>query len=65
LASWKGKHFETAGIITKKLLTQITHAQLSHDTILNVNVPDVPLADIQGFQTTRKCTQSLGVASTL
>jgi 5'-nucleotidase len=53
LASWKGKHFETAGIITKKLLTQITHAQLSHDTILNVNVPDVPLADIQGFQTTR------------
>jgi 5'-nucleotidase len=26
---------------------------LSHDTILNVNVPDVPLADIQGFQTTR------------
>ena len=53
LASWEGKHFETAGIIAKKLLTQITHAQLSHDTILNVNVPDVPLADIQGFQTTR------------
>jgi 5'-nucleotidase len=53
LASWQGKHFETAGIIAKKLLTQITHAQLSHDTILNVNVPDVPLADIQGFQTTR------------
>ncbi|VVM19449.1 5-nucleotidase SurE (EC [uncultured Gammaproteobacteria bacterium] len=26
---------------------------MSHDTILNVNVPDVPLADIQGFQTTR------------
>jgi 5'-nucleotidase len=23
------------------------------DTILNVNVPDVPLTDIQGFQTTR------------
>lgn len=53
LASWQGKHFETAGIIAKKLLIQITHAQLSHDTILNVNVPDVPLADIQGFQTTR------------
>ncbi len=53
LASWKGKHFETAAVVAKKLLTQITHAQLSHDTILNVNVPDVALADIQGFQTTR------------
>ncbi len=53
LASWEGKHFTTAGIIAKKLLTQINHAQLSHDTILNVNVPDVALAEIQGFQTTR------------
>jgi len=53
LASWEGKHFETAGIIANQLIGQITHAQLSHDTILNVNVPDVPLKDIQGFQTTR------------
>ena len=52
-ASWEGMNFETAGIIAKKLIGQITHAQLSHDTILNVNVPDVPLKDIQGFQTTR------------
>jgi 5'-nucleotidase len=53
LASWEGKHFETAGVIANQLIGQITHAQLSHDTILNVNVPDVPLKDIQGFQTTR------------
>lgn len=53
LASYKGKYFETAGLIAKKILAQITHAQLSHDTILNVNVPDVTLTDIQGFQTTR------------
>ena len=53
LASWEGENFETAGIIARKLISQITHAQLSHDTILNVNVPDVPLKDIQGFQTTR------------
>ena len=46
-------HFETAGIIAKQLINQISHAQLSHDTVLNVNVPDVVLADIQGFQTTR------------
>ncbi|MEO1939211.1 5'/3'-nucleotidase SurE [Candidatus Thioglobus sp.] len=53
LASWEGKYFETAGAIAKKLINQISHAQLSHDTILNVNVPDVLLEDIQGFQTTR------------
>jgi len=53
LASWECKYFETAGVIVKKLINQISHAQLSHDTILNVNVPDVPLEDIHGFQTTR------------
>jgi 5'-nucleotidase len=29
------------------------HAQLSHDTVLNVNVPDVAIEQIKGFQTTR------------
>lgn len=53
LASWQGKHFPVAGAIALKLVNQIKHAQLSADTILNVNVPDVALADIQGFQTTR------------
>ncbi|ABL02623.1 5'-nucleotidase / 3'-nucleotidase [Candidatus Ruthia magnifica str. Cm (Calyptogena magnifica)] len=53
LASWKGQHFETAGIIAKQLINQISHTQLSHDTVLNVNVPDVSLNYIKGFQTTR------------
>ena len=53
LASWEGKHFETAASIALKLVSQIAHTQLSHDTILNVNVPDIPLADVIGFQTTR------------
>lgn len=53
LASWEGKHFETAAQVATKLINQIQHAQLSNDTVLNVNVPDVPLKDIQGFQTTR------------
>jgi 5'-nucleotidase len=53
LASWEGQHFETAGVIAKQLINQISHAQLSHDTVLNVNVPDVALNDIKGFQTTR------------
>ncbi len=53
LASWDGRHFATAGVIAKRLICQIMHAQLSHDTVLNVNVPDIPLDAIKGFQTTR------------
>ncbi|KAA0455920.1 MAG: 5'/3'-nucleotidase SurE, partial [Candidatus Thioglobus sp.] len=53
LASWQGKHFDSAGIIAQKLVAQIQQANLSHDTILNVNVPDVPIEQIRGLQTTR------------
>jgi 5'-nucleotidase len=53
LASWNGNNYKTAGAIARQLISQITHAQLSHDTVLNVNVPDVSIDDIKGFQTTR------------
>ena len=53
LASWDGKYFETAGAIAKQLVAQIEKSPLSHNTIINVNVPDVPLSEVKGFQTTR------------
>ena len=53
LASFEGKYFETAGAIAKQLVAQIEKAPLSHNTIINVNVPDVPLDGIKGFRTTR------------
>ena len=53
LASWDGSNFKTAGKIAQKVVNIIHTSQLSHDTVLNVNVPDVPYEDIQGFQTTR------------
>ena len=53
LASWEGKHFDSAGRIAQQVINKIHTSQLSHDTVLNVNVPDVPYEDIQGFQTTR------------
>ncbi len=53
LASWEGNNFESAGRIAQQVINQIHISQLSHDTVLNVNVPDVPYEDIQGFQTTR------------
>ena len=53
LASWEGNHFETAGEIAKILVTQIGKSELSHNTIINVNVPDIPLSEIKGIKSTR------------
>ena len=53
LASWDGNNFETAGKVAKQVVDAIHTSQLSHDTVLNVNVPDINYKDIKGFQTTR------------
>ena len=53
LASWQCKHFETAAIIALRLVEKIEKAPLSHNTIINVNVPDVPIGDIKGIKSTR------------
>jgi len=48
-----GQHFETAAEIAVRLVRRLTHEPLPADTILNVNVPDVPMAAIAGFEATR------------
>jgi 5'-nucleotidase len=53
LASWEGNHFDTAGEIAKRLVAQIYKSALSHNTIINVNVPDIPLKEIKGIKGTR------------
>ena len=53
LASFKCEYFETAGAIAKQLVAQIDKAPLSYNTIMNVNVPDVPLSNIKGIKSTR------------
>jgi len=53
LASWECKHFDTAAIIAKRLVEKIEKAPLSHNTIINVNVPDVPIEKIKGIKSTR------------
>ena len=53
LASFECEHFETAGAIAKQLVAQIDKAPLSYNTIMNVNVPDVPLSKIKGIKSTR------------
>ncbi len=51
--SFQAEHFSTAAIVTRNIVQQLINKPLPKDTILNVNVPDVPLADIRGVQTTR------------
>ena len=53
LASWECNHFDTAGKIAKILVKQIDKAPLSNSTIINVNVPDIPMHEIMGIKTTR------------
>ena len=53
LASWQCKYFETAATIAMRLVEKIEKAPLSHNTIINVNVPDVPIGDIKGIKSTR------------
>ena len=53
LASWECKHFDTAGEIAKLLVAQIDKAPLAYNTIINVNVPDIPMTEINGIKSTR------------
>ena len=53
LASNDPKHFETAGQVAATLFKMIIETPLPKDTLLNVNVPDVPYEEIKGYQATR------------
>ncbi|MBL4638177.1 MAG: 5'/3'-nucleotidase SurE [Proteobacteria bacterium] len=48
-----GTHYETAAWAAQKLVAQLKQSSLPADTILNVNVPDLPIAEITGFESTR------------
>lgn len=53
LAGMNPTHFETAAQVAVTLLHRLTQAPLPQDTILNVNVPDIPLEDLKGYRATR------------
>lgn len=53
LASHNPQHFATAGVVALTLLKQLIKQPLPRDTILNVNVPDVPIEQLKGYQATR------------
>ena len=51
------QYYATAAEITKLLVLHLRQDPLPKDTILNVNVPDLPLAEIRGIQVTRLGTR--------
>lgn len=53
LASPHPKYFETAMEVAIQLFKKIQQEPLPNDTILNVNVPDVPRQQLKGYKATR------------
>jgi len=53
LAGKRGTNFSTAARVVLQLLDRLKQHSLPSDTILNVNVPDLPYEQIQGYEATR------------
>ncbi|MEW6078539.1 MAG: 5'/3'-nucleotidase SurE [Thermodesulfobacteriota bacterium] len=47
-------HFQTAAVVAGHLVDKMAAWGVSHKTLLNVNVPDLPLEDIAGVRFTRQ-----------
>ena len=53
LVGAKLTHFETAARVAVELVQKIERAGLAPDTVLNVNVPDLPYEELNGIRATR------------
>ena len=62
LVGHEGKHYETAAEITAQLVKKLETDTLPTATILNVNVPDLPLNQIKGIEITRLGTRHRNTA---
>lgn len=53
LGTRHGEHFETAAVVTRRVVARLTESPLAEDTLLNINVPDLPLDQIETTRATR------------
>jgi 5'-nucleotidase len=53
----KCEHYATAAKVASLLVKQLQNNTLPRDTVLNVNVPDLPFEEIKGFEVTRLGTR--------
>jgi 5'-nucleotidase len=51
------RHYETAAIIARNLVLRLQKNPLPAHTILNVNVPDLPIGELKGIEITRLGTR--------
>ena len=59
LAGPRCEHYDTAALIARTLVELLRKQPLTADTVLNVNVPDVPFSELRGIQVTRLGTRHL------
>ncbi len=53
MGSQQPEHYATGAWAAREIVRRLCRRPLSPETIINVNVPDLPLADIKGFSATR------------
>ncbi|CAH9053240.1 5'-nucleotidase SurE [Pseudoalteromonas holothuriae] len=53
LCSKYENHYETAAQVTIDIIKQLQHHPLPKDQIININVPDIPLAELKGIKVCR------------
>lgn len=53
LTSFAGRYFETAGRVAREMVERFIADPIREPVLLNVNVPDIPYADLQGREITR------------
>jgi 5'-nucleotidase len=53
LAGRPATHFQTAAVITRRVVERLLNSPLPDDTLLNINVPDVALDDLVAVRATR------------
>ncbi|VAW52722.1 5'-nucleotidase SurE [hydrothermal vent metagenome] len=51
--SYTPQHYESAAKVIVQLLKNLNQASFASNTILNINVPDIPWPEIKGFKATR------------
>jgi len=53
MGSHAPQHYQTAAAVVQRIIRQLQQVPLPADTILNINVPDVPIDELQGMRATR------------
>lgn len=53
LCTYENPHWETAAAVAKEIVAKVVKNPLPEGTLLNVNIPNVPLSELKGMKATR------------